>query len=275
MDNLDKFREYLNDKERSIKTIEIYTKDIRDFLEHYKDKPLDGIHNIDMRNYKEHLLYDRCLDGKTVNRKLIAIHQYLKFNEIPANTMQVKIQTQNFLEDVINKDEIDKIIDIAISKKDYRAIALLKGLSLTGMRISELLSIEVKDMNLSTIRVLGKGKKFRNVYIPKSVTKAFNDYYNKGRKNTDNRYLFTGIRGRLTRSGADRIFKEYGMLANIDKKKNHCHNLRHSYVRRGLTEKDIPITVMADLVGHTNIETTRQYATFSKEQLIRVIEDLD
>lgn len=275
MDNLDKFKEYLNDKERSMKTIEIYTKDINDFLEYHKDKTINQIHNADMRNYKEYLLYDRCLNGKTVNRKLIAIQQYLKFNEIPANTIQVKIQTQNFLEDVINKDEIDRIIDIAVSKRDYRAIALLKGLSLTGMRISELLSVEIKDRNSSTIRVLGKGKKFRNVYIPKSVTKAFNDYYNKGRKNTDNKYLFTGIRGRLTRSGADRIFKEYGILANVDKKKNHCHNLRHSYVRRGLTEKSIPITVMADLVGHTNIETTRQYATFSKEQLMQVIEDLD
>ena len=100
------------------------------------------------------------------------------------------------------------------------------------------------------------------------------DYCKLGRINKGWDYLFVGKRGRLTRSGIDRIIKRYGELANIKFEKNHCHSYRHQYAKR-LADADVKIDVIADLCGHASIETSRLYTRKSKEELLSIIEDLD
>lgn len=268
------FKEYLIEKEKSDKTIEAYLRDIHQFFNYCKENNINELHNDTLKEYKEYLLYKRFLTPTSVNRKLISIHQYFAFCEIAVSTTRVKVQSQNFLENVISKNEIDRMIEIAKAKKDYRAIAIIKTLELTGVRVSELTQFTIKDLYNDTVQVIGKGNKIRSVFIPKSLHKIWLDYCKYSRKNTTLDYLFVGKRGRLTRSGIDRIIKKYGELANVNFEKNHCHSYRHQYAKR-LADSNVKIEVIADLCGHSSIETSRLYTRKSKEELLDIIEDMN
>jgi integrase/recombinase XerD len=268
------FKDYLIEKEKSDKTIDAYLKDIHQFFDYCKENNISDIHNETIKHYKEYLLFKRFLTPTSVNRKLIAIHQYFMFCEIPANTTKVKVQSQNFLENVLTKKEIDSMVEVARKKKDFRAVAIMKTFELTGMRVMEITQVQIKDLHSNAIQIVGKGNKIRTVFIPKVLNDIWLDYCKYSRINKGWDYLFVGKRGRLTRSGIDRIIKKYGELANVKFEKNHCHSYRHQYAKR-LADADVKIDVIADLCGHASIETSRLYTRKSKEELLNIIEDLD
>jgi integrase/recombinase XerD len=274
MYSLDGFQDYLIEKEKSDKTIKAYLVDINQFFDYLKENNITELHNDVIKTYKEYLLYHKFQVPTTVNRKLVAIHQWCLFNEIAVTTTKVKVQNQNFLENVIDKSSIDKMVEIAKSKRDLRAIALFKTLQLTGMRVSESLSLTIKDIHKDTIQITGKGKKIRMVFVPKVLKQIWLDYCRNGRKYTYTDYLFVGERGRMTRVGADYIIKKYAKLANVKIETAHAHSFRHHFCK-SLSEKEISIDTIADLAGHSSIETSRLYIRKSKEELLSVIEDLD
>lgn len=276
MEGLKEFQDYLIEKDKSIKTIESYSRDIRQFYKYLKDNEITEIHNATLKQYKEYLLYERFLTATTVNRKLVAIHQFFMFNEISATTNTVKIQSQNFLENVLDKSQVNMMVEKARKNKDLRAVALLKTLELTGMRISEALEyVTIKDLNSNSIEVVGKGNKRRIVFIPKSLNKVWREYCRNGRKKTTLDYLFVTQKGKMTRRTADRIIKKYANLCNIPMEKAHCHSLRHMYCKRLGENPNITIDVIADLAGHQDISVTRRYLRKSKEELLNIIEDMD
>jgi integrase/recombinase XerD len=275
MGNLNDFKEFLIEKERSDQTIDAYLGDITQFYKYLKDSNITEIHNNTLKNYKEYLLYELFQATTTVNRKLVSIHQYLAFNEISATTNIVKVQNQNFLENVLSKQEIKDMVEMARSKKDLRAVALMRTLELTGMRISEALQLTIKDIHKDAVQIVGKGNKIRTVFIPKKLNSIWLDYCRNGRVNKGSDYLFVGKRGAITRKTGDIIFKKYASLCNIDKSKAHCHGARHLYCKTLGERPDITIDVIADLAGHQDISVTRRYLRKSKEELLSVIEDLD
>lgn len=272
---LENFIQYLCDNEKSDKTIKAYNSDIKQFLDYNKNIELHNIKNKDLKDYKEFLLYNKLLEPTSVNRKLVAIHQFLIFNEIIAKTKRVKIQEQQFMNNLINKKDIDKLIRTAMIKKDIRTQALILTGYLTGARISEVLQIKTKDINNNVIRILGKGSKFRNLYIPKKLNDVWNQYYNSNKRYKKSDYLFTGQRGEMTPSGANYILKKYSILSGVPKEKCHFHNLRHAFVVKSLLEKKLDITIVQSLVGHQSIQTTAGYSRVTEEELLELIDDLD
>lgn len=276
MEGFKDFKEYLLSKDKSNLTIEAYMRDIHQFYNYLKEKEITEIHNDVVKKYKEHLLYERFLTATTVNRKLVAIHQFLQFCEVSASTNIVKIQSQNFLEDVLNKQQVDLMVETARKKKDFRAVALFKTLELTGMRISETLNyVLIKDLHSNSIEVVGKGNKRRTVFIPKALNKVWLEYCRLGRNPTTLDYLFVTQKGKMTRRTADRIVKQYARICDIPIEKAHCHSFRHLFCKRLGEQPNITIDVIADLAGHQDISVTRRYLRKSKEELLNIIEDLD
>jgi integrase/recombinase XerD len=275
LNTIKQFQEFLLEKDKSSKTIEAYVRDIQQFYKYLRTNNIKEIHNDTLKSYKNYLLHERFLTATTVNRKLVALHQYLSFNEISATTNIVKIQSQNFLENVLDKSEVDKMVDIAKRKNDLRAIALFKTLSNTGMRISEALSLTINDIHKDSVEIVGKGNKRRMVFIPKSLNKIWLQYCRNGRYHTKLDYLFVTQKGKMTRETADKIVKKYGNLCNIPIEKCHCHSFRHMYCKRLGDNPNITIDIIADLAGHQDISVTRRYLRKSKSELLSIIEDLD
>lgn len=277
MDNiqLTRFKEALISNEKSQKTIEAYIRDVNQFYNFLSDNKIVDIHNEVLKEYKEYLLYTRFLTATTVNRKLAAINQFLSVNEITAKTTVVKVQNQNFLENVLDKSEVDKMVDCAKRHNDLRAVALFKTLELTGMRISEALSLKVKDIHSNAVDIIGKGNKHRTVFVPKALNKIWIQYCRNGRYPSTLDYLFVSQKGRITRRTADKIVKKYAEACNIPIEKAHCHSFRHLYCKRLGENPDISIDVIADLAGHQDISVTRRYLRKSKEELLNIIDELN
>ena len=274
MGDLNDFKDYLIEREKSDKTIKAYMRDVVQFKTYMKENNITEVHNNLIKEYRDYLLYTRFLSPLSTNRKLVAIHQYCAFNEINVINVSAKFQNQNFLENVITKEETERMIKLATQKKDYKAIALIKTLELTGIRIFELLQLTIKDINSSTIRITGKGKKMRTIFIPSSLNKIWRDYCKYSRKYTKLDALFVGERGKMTERGSDYIIKKYAKLANVPIEKAHHHSWRHAYILR-LLEKGVSLEEASDLVGHSNINITKSYARKTKEQLLSIINDLD
>ncbi|GAA0083011.1 tyrosine-type recombinase/integrase [Clostridium sp. CTA-6] len=267
--NIKHFQEYLIKNKKDLKTIDSYITDVELFFQ-YINKTIENINDLDIEKYKS-FLFNKGYKISSINRKMVALNIFMKFCEKNININQEKVQVQNFLDNVLESNELLKIIEQAELKQDYRAKALLLTMYYTGMRISECLQLTVYDINKDTIIIKGKGKKYRNVFIPNKLKLIWKEYLNYRIEKGDK--LFTGIRGGITRRYANDIFKKYALLAGIDKEKAHNHNLRHLYCRKMISKK-IDIATLADLVGHSDINVTRKYLVKSKKELLDIINDL-
>ncbi|KEI00137.1 tyrosine-type recombinase/integrase [Clostridium botulinum] len=265
---LEKFIEYLYQEDKSEKTIYTYKNDIKRFVKYFEKNKLE-ITTINMRKFKDYLLEVLLLSPKTVNRNIIAIRQFLEYLHINnIDIKMIKIQDQGFLDDILTNDEAIRMIKETEKARDLRAKAFICTLYYTGMRVSEAISVLSKDINEDSIRILGKGRKYRNVLIPKKLKKIWKDYMTVRINNSDK--LFTGREGGISRFTALNIVKKYGGMAKIKKDKVYNHAFRHLYCIN-LVDRGIPIDAVKDLAGHENISTTTIYTRKSKKQLLDII----
>lgn len=266
------FIEYCNEY-KSSNTVRAYKKDIEQFLEYLKmiNENISTLSFQHIEDYKDYMINQMKLNVKSINRKIVAIHEFLTYSQIAVTVKPLKIQTQNFLEDIFSSDEVQRIIHITELNNDYRAKALILTLELTGTRISECLQIQLSDIKQDSVNVIGKGQKRRNIFIPKKLQNVWQEYlpYRIKKSNA----LFTGRQGAISRKTGYNIVRKYGILAGIDKKKVHPHNFRHYYIK-SLLAHNVEITSVSDLVGHSDINVTRQYARKTKKELLDIINDI-
>jgi integrase/recombinase XerD len=272
---LDSFHIYLKKRDLSINTINSYTSDVVQFLDFIK-KPAENINKQDLDNFKQYL-EDSELNVSSINRKLISIQNFLDFLNDEYNTSftmkvkKIKKQNQQYLDDLLFKEDFDKLIKCTQQCKDKRSEALFYTLYLTGMRVSELLQLEIQDVGKSYISIKGKGNKYRTVFIPPKLQNILKEYINERAEKGDK--LFTGQRGPINRQTVHNIIKKYANMAKVNMDAAHAHNFRHLYCL-SLVEKGLSIDVVADLAGHSNINTTRIYTRKTKEQLMNAINEL-
>ena len=210
----------------------------------------------------------RKLEISTINRKLISIHEFLTFRQITVIVRQEKVQNQNFLDDMMSNSDIDRMIHEAEKADDMRAKAIICTLNWTGMRVSEMLQITINDIHKTTVRVRGKGKKYRDIFVSNKLKEVWKAYGKVRINKTDS--LFTGQKGAINRSTVHTIIKEYSVLANVEFSKAHAHNFRHGFCKN-MIDKGVTLDALADIVGHTNINTTRIYTRKTKEELLDII----
>ncbi|QPW61970.1 tyrosine-type recombinase/integrase [Clostridium botulinum] len=265
---LDEFIEYLYQEDKGEKTIYTYKNDIKRFIEYFQKNKLE-VNTIELRKFKDYLLEGLQLSPKTVNKNIVAIRKYLDFIHInDVNIKMIKIQDQGFLDDILTNSEAMRMIKEADKARDLRAKAFICTLYYTGMRVSEAISVLVRDIDEDSIRILGKGKKYRTVLIPKKLQRIWIDYMTVRVNNSDK--LFTGQRGGISRFTALNMVKKYGGKAKVKTDKVYNHAFRHLFCMN-LVDRGIPIDVVKDLAGHASILTTNIYTRRSKKQLLDVI----
>jgi integrase/recombinase XerD len=177
---------------------------------------------------------------------------------------------------VLSQDEIQKLLS-NISTFTYtgaRLRALIELLLATGMRISEALSLnrEIFDVGATHTEIVGKGKKFREVFFNQRCHYWVQHYLNKRTDNNPALFVTTGLDpSRLSRDDISRFFIEVRRKAGINKKVTP-HVLRHTYCTT-LLNNGADIMFIKDLVGHEDIQTTaKYYLGVNKEQLRKVVD---
>ena len=169
----------------------------------------------------------------------------------------MKIQHKNFLENVISEADYIYFKNCLKSDDEMLWYFVIRFLAATGARISELLQIKVEHINIGYLDLYSKGGKLRRLYIPDSLQQEAQEWL-KG-LNRNSGFIFLNRQGNLiTTRGIAIQLKSFAIRYNINPVVVYPHSFRHLFAKTFLNRFN-DIALLADLMGHENIETTRIY----------------
>jgi len=215
--------------------------------------------------YKGYLM--EFFKPKTVNLRIQAINKYLEYlEEQQLQLKAVKVQQKNFLENVISNADYNFLKKQLKKDSNMEWYFVVWYLAATGARVSELIQIKIEHIEIGYFDLYTKGGKLRRLYIPQKLKKETLEWLKE--KHRSSGYLFLNRYGeRITTRGISQQLKNYAEKYGLDKKVVYPHSFRHRYAKNFL-EKYNDIALLADLMGHESIETTRIYLrrTASEQQ---------
>lgn len=260
------YEEYLRQEERSANTIGKYVRDLRAFFSYQGEMPLTKELVL---GWKEKLMSSYA--PASVNSMLAAVNSFLSFTGRPECRVRlVRIQREVFLEPEkeLTQKEYARLVEAAGREGKERLSTVIQTICATGIRVSELQYITVEAVKCGRAEVNCKGKR-RTVFLPDRLRTLLSRYAKK-QKRTAGPVFVTRTGKPLDRSNIWRDMKTLCEDAKVAPGKVFPHNLRHLFARTYYTlEKDI--SRLADILGHTNINTTRIYTAESGAVHIRQI----
>ena len=269
-----KFCTYLKDEEKSKATIEKYERDVRKFLDFLEDvcKATNKISKDVVLDYKEMLMSE--YEASSVNSMLAALNQYLSFiGKEECKVKQIKIQRKAFLEDdkCLTIKEARKLMSKAEQMGKARLKVVIETLCDTGIRVSELAFFTVKGVRSGIIKIHNKGKT-RIIALTNSLRVKLLRYAKDN--NIKNGLIFVTRAGNtINRSNLWREIKEICIKAGVILKKGFPHNFRRLFARNYYeVEKDI--VGLADIMGHSQIETTRLYTMVTYREFVKKLKNI-
>jgi len=263
------FRNYLINEEKSDATLEKYIRDICAFLSWLCGRAVD---KQTVLEYKAYLIEN--YKPASVNSVLSSLNSFFTYNEwYDCKVKSLKIQKQIFAskDKELTKAEYERLLDAAKSKKNERLYLLMQTICSTGIRVSELRFITVASVNMGVANINCKGK-LRQVFLPKALCKILAMYIRE--QKITSRSVFVSRTGKpLDRSNIWSDMKKLCESAGVSKDKVFPHNLRHLFARTYYSlQKDI--VRLADILGHSSVNTTRIYTMETGEVHKRQIEKL-
>ena len=264
-----KYRTYLINEEKSKATVEKYIRDITAFAAWLERSELTKAKVLE---YKEYLMGSYLV--ASVNSMLSSLNGFFEFmGEYSLKVKNIKIQKQIFAknEKELSKAEYERLLKAAKSKGNSKLNLIMQTICATGIRVSELCYITKESLKDGIAQVHMKGK-LRIIIIPDKLCKML-DRYAKEQGITSGSIFVTKTGKPLDRSHIWRLMKSLCESANVDKKKVFPHNLRHLFARTFYSiEKDI--VRLADILGHSSVNTTRIYTMETWEICRRQVQRL-
>lgn len=299
---IDLYKAHLSgERNLSGNTIRNYIDDLKPFFQflHFKNKySLEEVNRSLLREYIAWLMSSRLVKGNTssskrghirssVTRNMASVRSFFRFiivnGVLPPDPLwnsgsrQSKVlipKASVLLPKILSKGEIDKLLSapnkfmfsFSSSKLKLRDMAILELMYASGLRVSELVSLDVKDVNTNRklLRVLGKGSKEREVYIGNPAKESIEKYLSESRplifKTKSVQALFLNKFGkRLTKRSVQAMVKKYSSLIGL---KANPHILRHSFATHML-DGGADLRIVQELLGHSSPATTQIYTHVS------------
>ncbi|MGN0845687.1 MAG: tyrosine-type recombinase/integrase [Kiritimatiellia bacterium] len=251
MIDFEKFTAFLRKTNKSGNTIASYLYALRQFAAlHTKvDKRALGL-------YKTYLLEQ--FKPKTVNIRLLALNCYVGSIGKPELKMPlVRIQQKPFLENVISDADYAYFKKRLNNPSERYWYFVIRFLAATGARISELLQLKVEHVTVGHIDLYSKGGKMRRIYIPQKLKSEAKQWLQDRQQGSG--FIFTNKSGeRITARGIAMQLKKLAIKYKLNPAVVYPHSFRHRFAKNFL-EKFNDISLLADLMGHESIETTRIY----------------
>ncbi len=270
------------EKGLSGKTIESYSRDLSRYLQFLRQQGVKHISDTDTPVILKHLisLREAGLGSKSCARHLVCLRGFYRFlvqEKVfaydPARHIDLP-KSGLKLPDVLSVAEVDLLLKMPDANKPRgkRNAAMIELLYAAGLRVSELVNLELLDVNLEAcfVRVLGKGSKERIIPIGTHARKKIDEYIKNARplllKKNMSKHLFVARAGKpLSRQGFWKLLKQYAEKAGI-KKKITPHSLRHSFASH-LLEGGADLRAVQVMLGHVDISTTQIYTHVAREHL--------
>jgi len=272
------------DKRLSLNTLQSYKRDIEQYIIYLNNI---NVTTITITNKTTVIAYLLHLQKKgratsTISRNLASIRSFYQFLckkkiiDIDPTTELESPKVEKKLPQILSTQEVELLLDQpkCLDLKGIRDKAMLELLYATGIRVSELISLNLNDINLDLgFLTCNKGSRERTIPIGSISIAAVIEYLSKSRKfllqDIDDEALFVNINGRrLTRQGFWKIIKHYKNQANINKDITP-HTLRHSFAAH-LLENGADLRSIQEMLGHSDISSTQIYAQMAKNKIKEV-----
>lgn len=253
----------------SERTIQYYKVTIEHLLKN-KDKSVRRVTTEEMREYlSDYQKINNCSNTTidNIRRNISSFFSWLEEEDYilksPMKRIH-KIRTKIVVKSVISDESIERLRDNCVSKRDKAIIDLLYS---TGIRVGELVNLNINDIDLEGREcvVYGKGNKERKVYFDAKAKVHLIDYIES--RDDDNEALFVTLdapHDRLKISGVEIRLRELGRKLNLEK--IHPHKFRRSMATRAI-DKGMPIEQVQKILGHSQIDTTMQYAMVNQNNV--------
>ena len=259
---VEKFKTFLLQSNMAENTITAYVYAVKDYNSKYTEL-----------NKKNLLLYKMSLieefKPKTVNLRIQALNKYLDFVHRPQlHLKSVKVQQRTYLENVISNADYIFLKNKLKKEDNLEWYFVVRFLAATGARVSELIQLKVEHVHAGYYDIYTKGGKIRRLFIPKKLREEALVWLSDNKRESG--YLFLNRFGeRITTRGIAQQLKNLAKKYGLNEKVVYPHSFRHRFAKNFL-ESFNDISLLADLMGHESIETTRIYLrrTASEQQAI-------
>ncbi len=275
---ISEFLIYMDGKGSSPHTLINYESDLKNFADFLKTKRIKDVKKISPSIIREYImeLYSLSMSKSSIQRKISSLKSFFKFllrRKIIEKNPMSDIKTpkkEKKLPEYVSEKEMEKLFDLPnVSLRDR---AILELLYATGMRASELIRLNVKDIdfNRGEVKVLGKGRKERIIPLTEKAKEILKMYLEKeGRIDNLNSPLFLSKRKkRLSQRTLQRIVKKYLQMVSEVKRKSP-HVIRHTFATH-LLRAGCDIRTIKELLGHSSISTTEIYTHILPDKIFEV-----
>ena len=275
------FLEYLKEeKKMSLNTLQSYERDVLQFAKYLDENKLNYI-KLKAEEIKDYLAHLNNIGKKTssISRSLASIRSFYQYElknkkvkEDPTETVQAP-KVEKHAPSILSSQEIELLLNQPqnVDLKGIRDKAMLEFAYATGMRVTEIISLDIEDVNLESSAVVCKtASKNRTIPLGSLSLKALKEYMEEARpilvRNEEEKALFVNINGRrLTRQGFWKIIKYYKEQAHITKEITP-HVLRHSFATH-LLQNGADLKSIQTMLGHSDISSTQVYMQFQDDSI--------
>ena len=270
-----------NDKKVSNNTLQSYKRDLEQYKNYLltNDLKYNKVEEKEIKDYLQYLVEEQNKKPSTISRMIASIRSFYQYevknkkvsSDPTENVQSPKIEKKAPC--ILTTKEVELLLEQPTDEdlKGIRDKAMLEFAYATGMRVTEIISLNVEDVNIEQEYVECKtGKKKRDIPLGKMALSAIKEYLNKARdvlvKSDKEKALFVNVNGkRLTRQGFWKIIKYYQEQAHIDKDITP-HTLRHSFATH-LLQNGAELKAIQTMLGHSDISSTQVYMQFQNDGL--------
>jgi len=269
---LEEYKKYLYEQEKSEATIQKYMCDLKKLVQFVGNKELTKLLAI---QYKDYLKENYNYKTSSINSYLVAANRFFEFMgwyEFRVKTFKLQKETFMPQSNELSKQEYKQLVKIAFDNGKTRIGMIMQTICATGIRVSELSAITVSSVKKGIANIYNKGKE-RIILIPRNLQVKLLSYIRKQR--IKHGIVFKTSRGRaVDRTWIWREMKKLCAIADVPREKVFPHNLRHLFARTFYSiYKDI--SKLADILGHSSVETTRIYLKESYMEHKKKIEKMN
>lgn len=247
-------------------TIAAYMYAVREYYKRHKE-----LNKRNLLVYKTYLI--ETYKPKTVNLRIQAINKYLEYmGKQKLRLKSIKVQQRSYLENVITNADYQFLKKKLKMEDNLTWYFVVRFLAATGARVSELIQLKVEHIYLGYYDIYTKGGKIRRIYIPKLLKQEAVVWLEEQKRSSG--YIFLNKFGeRITTRGISQQLKNYANKYGMNEKVVYPHSFRHRFAKNFL-EKFNDISLLADLMGHESIETTRIYLRRSSSEQQAIIDKI-
>lgn len=261
---INKFKKHLTGTNLAKSTVSSYMWAVKYFFNHYGE-----VNKKNLLAYKGYLVEN--FKPQTVNLRLQAMNKYLDFTKQDRLKMKfVKVQQKNFLENVISDADYKFLKECLKADGQQEWYFIVWFMAATGARVSELLHIKAEHVTAGHLDLYSKGGKIRRLYIPKNLRTEAAKWL-KARGITSG-YLFLNRFGRrITTRGIAQQLKHFAEKYGLNREVVYPHSFRHRFAKNFL-DRFNDLALLADLMGHESIETTRIYLRRTSSEQKKIVD---